>query len=472
MPTDTDPSVRPPRRRLPLRYFIAALISVLALPVVIWVVWGWIEATRLDRALDALEARHEPLDVAELELKPTTPEQRQASHFYGQAGKLVDTRAIATHEAAQLATAIETACSRGFDSEHNAQIRALVQFEQSFPPVFALLERASDLDARGWDDGDRPRRYSMEEMRPITLARANVVHIARLACSGEGDAAARALLASLRLRRVWVSAMIAPIALQTSHSLSSILMLTTPSASLLHALEAEYLAAADETAFAAWMQRERAVWLSMALPGMFSDLPGSAPRMTPLQAMALRVVRPLRDHRIVDELNEFDAAMEIATEPWPRKLDAIAEFGETRRSRNSQSMPRGLLETLTRPVGAHAASNALMGYIGGMTETLARNRASAAAIAVTLYRGDKHGEFPHTLSELVPAYLPAAPVDPYSGASLTYRHDGNGFKVYSIGANRQDDGGVWEQHSDLQLSRRGNPLDIGIAVNVPTVKAN
>jgi hypothetical protein len=44
--------------------------------------------------------------------------------------------------------------------------------------------------------------------------------------------------------------------------------------------------------------------------------------------------------------------------------------------------------------------------------------------------------------------------------------------VYSIGANRQDDGGVWEQHSDLQLSRRGNPLDIGIAVNVPTVKAN
>jgi hypothetical protein len=34
--------------------------------------------------------------------------------------------------------------------------------------------------------------------------------------------------------------------------------------------------------------------------------------------------------------------------------------------------------------------------------------------------------------------------------------------VYSVGSNREDDVGEWEQYSDLQLSRRGNPLDIGI----------
>ena len=471
MPTDTDLPARPPRRRLPLRYFIAALIGVFALPVIIWFVWGWIEGTRLDRALDRLEARHEPLDIADFTVKPTTAEQREASHLYAQAGKLIDNRGLMPHQAAQLSPAIETACGSAADSERRAQVRVLLDFEQSFPPVFELLERASNIDASGWDDADRPRRNSMEEMRPIMLARANVVRIARLACSGEGDGAARALLASLRLRRVWVSAMIAPIALQTAHGLSSMLALTTPSPPLLRAIEAEYLAAADEGAFAAWMRRQRAVWLWSALPGTVSDAPESF-RMTPLEAIARRVVRPLRDHRAVEELDEFDSAIDIATQPWPTKLDAIAAFGETRQSRSSQSMPRGLLATLTRPLGAHVASHDLNSYIGGMTETLARNRASAGAVAVALYRRENGGQYPETLSALVPSYLPATPIDPYSGAELKYRHDANGYKVYSVGANRKDDGGVWEQHSDLQLSRRGNPPDVGIAVGMPTITAN
>src|SRR4051812_11237531 len=305
MPTDTDRLARPPRRRLPLRYFIAALIGVFAVPVMIWMLWGWIEATRLDRALDALEARHEPLNIADFTVKPTTAEQREASHLYAQAGKLVDTQGITSPQAVQLSAAIETACGSAADSERRAQVRVLLDFEQSFPPLFELLERASNLDARGWDDADRTRRNSMEEMRPIMLARVNVVRIARLACSGDADAAARALLASLRLRRVWVSAMIAPIALQTAHGLSSILALTTASPPLLRAIEAEYLAAADEAAFAAWMRRERAVWLWLALPGVVSDDPGPSHRTTPLEAIAIRVVRPLRDHRAVEELNEF-----------------------------------------------------------------------------------------------------------------------------------------------------------------------
>src|SRR5689334_14005631 len=98
MPTDTDPSARPPRRHLPLRYFIAALICVFALPMVVWITWGWIEARRLDRTLDALEARHEPLDIDDFDVKPTTAEQREASHLYAQAGKLVDDRAITTRQ--------------------------------------------------------------------------------------------------------------------------------------------------------------------------------------------------------------------------------------------------------------------------------------------------------------------------------------------------------------------------------------
>ncbi|MBW8866653.1 MAG: hypothetical protein JF610_04845, partial [Acidobacteria bacterium] len=123
---------------MPLRYFIAALIGVFALPVVIWIVWGWIEATRLDRALDRLEARHEPLDIADFTVKPTTAEQREASHLYAQAGKLVDNRGMTSPQAAQLSAAIETACGSAADSERRAQLRVLLDFEQSFPPLFEL----------------------------------------------------------------------------------------------------------------------------------------------------------------------------------------------------------------------------------------------------------------------------------------------------------------------------------------------
>jgi hypothetical protein len=464
-----------PRRRLPLRYLLITLVALFALPILAWLIWGWIEAARLDRALDALEARNEPLDVAGFDVKPATPEQREASHLYAQAGKLVDDRPITVERAATLSKTIEAACSQDVEpAVRSEQIRVLRQFEDSYQPLFDLLERASQLDARGWDDVDRPQGQSVQQIRPITLARANVVRVARLACAGEGDAAARALLASLRLRRVWTGTLIGPITQHTSHGLQSMLTLSTPSSHLLEQLQHEYMVASDEKRLEDRMTRERAMWLSYVLPGAFSEAPPGydTPRMTPLQAVATRAVRPLRDHRLVEELNEFDAALAIAKRPWPAKLDAIAEFGRTHQSQRSQSVRRGLLDTLSRPLGAHVASNALTGYIGGMTETLARNRASATALAVARYRRDHSDQCPETSRQLVPQYLPAPLMDPYSGRELQYRCDGGGYLVYSVGANRKDDGGTWEQHSDLQWSRRGNPPDIGVAVTLVSTRTS
>ena len=469
MPNDSDSQVTPPRRRLPLRYLLIALVALFALPIVVWLVWGWIEAARLDRALDALEARNERLDIADFEVKPATPEQREASHLYAQAGRLVDDRPITSGRAEALSKTIETVCAPDTDSAvRRQQARVLQEFEDSYQPVFDLLERASQLDAMGWDERDRPQRYSMQVMRPITLARVNVVRVARLACASDGDAGARALLASLRLRRVWTGNQISPIAQQTTHGLQSVLTFSTASPAVLEQIQHEYVAAADDTRFQKWMTRERAMWLSQVLPGAFSEAPSGydGRRVGPLEAVATRVLRPLRDHRLVEELNEFDGALAISEQPWPGKLDAIAEFGKNRQSQRSQSMRPGMLDMLSRPLGAHMASNALTGYIGGMTETLARNRASATAIAVARYRRDHADRCPETVQQLVTQYLPASLMDPYSGGELKYRCDASGYVVYSVGANRKDDGGTWEQHSDLLLSRRGNPPDIGVAVKL------
>ena len=401
MPNESDLPPRPPRGRLPLRYLLGVVAALFAAPVLVWLTWGWIEAARLDRALDALEARHDPLDPAEFEAKPATDEQREASHLYAQAGRLSDDHLITTQQAAALAETIDRLCEPGADpAARNAQSRVLLEFEQSYPPVFDLLERASELDAKGWTDADRPQRRSIQEMRPLILVRANAVRIARLACTGDGDGAARAVLSTLRLRHVWSGGVLGPVAMQTSHGLQSLLTNSAPSPALLQRIETEYLTAADENAFSTWMLRERAFWLSFMLPGVFSDAEaGSSPgRMTPLEAVTRRLVRPLRDHRLVESLEEFDAAIAVARQPWPAKLDRVAEFGKTRQARRSLSQRPGIIEGLTRPFGAHMAGNALTGYINGMTETLARNRISAAAIAVARYRRDHTGTFPRPFS--------------------------------------------------------------------------
>ena len=70
----------------------------------------------------------------------------------------------------------------------------------------------------------------------------------------------------------------------------------------------------------------------------------------------------------------------------------------------------------------------------------------------------EHGRSPETLAELVPRYLAAIPGDPFSGHPLVYRQRGNGYLLYSVGANGIDDGGAaaeWSEmlqgHGDLLL---------------------
>src|SRR5262245_5416429 len=217
MPNDPDTQPAPPRRRLPLRYLLSALVVLFILPILVWLVWGWIEAARLDRALDALEARHEPLDIDDFDVKPTTPEQREASHLYAQARTLAADLPITGEQVVYLGKVIEELCS---DNGGAGKAEILGTFEKRYAAVFDLLDRAGHLDASGWDDPDRPRRGSIEEMHSITAARANVVRIARAACTGEPDAAAAALFSTLRLRRMWYAG---PIFTPTAHSLQVLL---------------------------------------------------------------------------------------------------------------------------------------------------------------------------------------------------------------------------------------------------------
>lgn len=64
--------------------------------------------------------------------------------------------------------------------------------------------------------------------------------------------------------------------------------------------------------------------------------------------------------------------------------------------------------------------------------SVAELRCAVAGIACERFR-QKHGRWPNELAELVPAFLPAVPLDPYSGQPLQHAKLEEGVVVYSVG---------------------------------------
>jgi hypothetical protein len=92
-----------------------------------------------------------------------------------------------------------------------------------------------------------------------------------------------------------------------------------------------------------------------------------------------------------------------------------------------------------------------------VTDTHALQRVTMTALALRLYRKE-NGRCPENLQQLVPKYLPSVPIDPYDGKPLRYRKLQKGFRVWSVGGNCKDDGGVkvrdWWRKGDLVLESK------------------
>jgi hypothetical protein len=66
-----------------------------------------------------------------------------------------------------------------------------------------------------------------------------------------------------------------------------------------------------------------------------------------------------------------------------------------------------------------------------------------------------NGAYPDTLAYLTPAFLDTLPEDPFSGNSLLYRKEGEGFLLYSVGRDLQDN-----QGAQFNLKFPSMPYDI------------
>ncbi len=82
------------------------------------------------------------------------------------------------------------------------------------------------------------------------------------------------------------------------------------------------------------------------------------------------------------------------------------------------------------------------------------------ALALEMHHRD-HEAYPKNLSALAPKYLAKVPEDRFSGKPLVYRAEGEGYLLYSVGTNGEDDAGRTE---------RDDPQGDDIAVRMPPAK--
>jgi hypothetical protein len=80
---------------------------------------------------------------------------------------------------------------------------------------------------------------------------------------------------------------------------------------------------------------------------------------------------------------------------------------------------------------------------------VARLAAQEIIAALELYRRER-GRLPVGLAELVPAYLPDVPGDPFTDGPMGYRLTSTGYKLYAFGPNRTDDGGVSDKPGTME----------------------
>jgi hypothetical protein len=434
----------------------AVALIVLVLPIAAFVGWDHVEQSRLDRELDAIEARGEPLDADKIDPEPVTPEQRTAARYYADAARLATD--VSSPKLVMASKTIDELCTPPLggprQQERLATLRGL---EEPYAPALELLDRAAAIDARGYDAATRSR-FALPE-RGVALA--NVLRIARLACTGDGDGAASALLSTLRLRRVAAVSTMTARPFPTDHGLRSILTFTAPSPAMLDALQRAYEAMADDRAAERVMIAARAWYLKYMLPGVFGA--ASPRRLNPLEAVAFGLAQPWRTHGIVSDLRAFDEMIQASRQPWPATWQAVEVMQAKYPAARAVTRPR-VVDILFRPAGIALPAREFSMVVTAVAQSLARTRAAIAVLAIARYRLAHAGALPSTLADLTPAYLTAPLIDPFTGRELLYRRTESAYKVYSVGPDGTDDGGLWVSASDLQFSMRGISKDIGIAV--------
>jgi hypothetical protein len=136
----------------------------------------------------------------------------------------------------------------------------------------------------------------------------------------------------------------------------------------------------------------------------------------------------------------WSADLEAAKARAKTALQAAAPEASAGTARRPPEVSDALAVTL-----GQLDSAARLFYVEDFAE--AGRRVDQVALALAAYRSEK-GNFPASLSALVPGYLEALPGDPYGPRPLVYARKDAGYLLYSTGANGKPDQATGAKYGD------------------------
>ena len=414
--------------RWPLLLVLALLLAVAALTL-----WDYVEVKRLAGELARIESRGEPAGIERLGAT-TREDESNASRYYRAAVALVDGERPSGYNELSARMA-QAELSNVWPEKLLAEMRRQVIVNEE---ALRYLDRAALLEFNGFPESSA---YASRPSELFELAGVTRIRTLLLTVERKSDEAASSLYAALRLQRAMVvwsftaeprrpgavvarrSNLVATTLL--TRQLQSLVSRASPADESLQLLDNGFAALDDDD-----LLRHDLMWLR-ASARVSVDNSHWWPR-------------PLHLHRMNEELRGYSDAIDSQSGAgWPARLDNLGRLGGQ----------------LARALTAHAAL---------VAHELALIRSARAVIAMEQHRRANAGQLAGNVQALAALQPPV--IDPYSGGSLRMAVTASRYVVYSVGADRRDDGGAVE----LPLPPSGQrplprfPPDVGLAVNIPS----
>ena len=401
----------------------SAIAVALLLPILVHSVWGYIETRRLNRAIQSIQAKGEPV---QLRSEVPVGEAATAARFYRAAAALASP---SSPDQRALFARINDAERMGeWPDDALSQLRVIVGSQEE---MLSFVDRAADLPFEDFGPGTT---HTLFAAHLISAVRLSLLRAVVKAYDGDGDGAARSLYSGVRAGR-WFSRSgpwYVPYWLWVAPAVTVTLERSRASdAELEHLARALADSDNDDVLRHAFLEMRAGIIRDDSMSNRWVIGSRAAP--------AFVVDKPWQTRQFNRQLAWYAEVLDAVDMPWPARIDAIERVDYF--NLDVQLTREWMKKSVERVVSS-----------------LAMVRSIRTAVAVERFQRAHEGQLPASLSDMVPLYLPSAPVDPFTGQPIRFSGSTDAYVAYSAGLNRTDDGGdvsaQWARGSDLGVRVR------------------